>query len=81
MLKQKSAFITCRLYSVTVSTLKTLLILLYLGCTEAPLIEENTTDQLPGPIVYEPESTNESLSTITPCEDGFAGVYPCSGFD
>ncbi|MEL0318086.1 MAG: choice-of-anchor B family protein [Flavobacteriaceae bacterium] len=81
MLKQKSAFITCRLYSATVSTLKTLLILLYLGCTEAPLIEENTTDQLPGPIVYKPESTNESLSTITPCEDGFAGVYPCSGFD
>ena len=66
MLKQKSAFITCRLHSVTISTLKTLSILLYLGCTEAPLIEENTTDQLPGHLVYEPESINESLSTILP---------------
>lgn len=58
-----------------------LLIPLFFGCIKAPVTEENTIDSFPESPLVTPENTIEDRSNITPCENGFAGVYPCSGFD
>src|SRR6056300_388639 len=55
-----------------------LVLLLWVSCTKEPVLEQpqesNTTTPTPNP----PQASSQQK---TPCEDGMAGSYPCSGYD
>lgn len=64
-------------------SLKFLVFLMFLNCTKEPVFILS----LGIPYTADPNTSNENLNnspqkiTLTPCENGMAGIYPCNGYD
>jgi choice-of-anchor B domain-containing protein len=56
------------------------LFLFFLNCNKTDLAQDTITD-ISDSIEQVRDSITSTVSNFTPCENGFAGIFPCAGYD